>query len=165
MNRIVTLVVIAATFAATTLLACAGSRDARGEGLDTSTLPDDIKADYDVFARRCSKCHSLARPLNSGIDDDEFWVTYVARMRRQPGSGINQADSVVILRFLRYFSREQRRMKASGGSASDSSNAHVTPSDSGAPSASPDAPDASHAPGALGAPSAPAVSPAIDGGV
>ena len=131
MNRIAVGIVIAAMGAAASLLACAGSRDARGEGMDTASMPDDIKGDYEVFARRCSKCHSLARPLNSGIDDDEFWVNYVARMRLQPGSGINQADSFVILRFLRYFSREQRKSKANGGATPSSSKAHREPIDSG----------------------------------
>ncbi len=81
------------------------------EGLDVATLPPDSRADYAVFARRCSKCHSLARPLNSGITDDEAWRMYVARMRRQPGSGINDEDAVVILRFLHVYALEQRRRK------------------------------------------------------
>jgi hypothetical protein len=84
---------------------------ARGEGIDTSALPETVKGDYAVFAQRCSKCHSLARPLSSGIDDDDYWAMYVARMRRQPGSGISQEDTVVVLRFLHYFSEEQRRKK------------------------------------------------------
>jgi hypothetical protein len=83
----------------------------RSEGLDPSTLPSDVRADYSVFAQRCSKCHSLARPLNSGIDDDDYWVMYVARMRRQPASGISQEDTVPILRFLHFFSLEQRKKK------------------------------------------------------
>jgi hypothetical protein len=81
------------------------------EGLDVATLPPDSRADYAIFARRCSKCHSLARPLNSGITDDEAWRMYVARMRRQPGSGINDEDSAVILRFLHVYSLDQRRRK------------------------------------------------------
>jgi hypothetical protein len=81
------------------------------EGLDPTSLPEDVRPDYAVFAQRCSKCHSIARPLTSGIDDDEFWKEYVARMRRQPASGISEADSVVILRFLHYFSIEERRKK------------------------------------------------------
>jgi hypothetical protein len=84
---------------------------ARTEGIDPSTLPDTVRPDYDLFALRCSKCHSLARPLSSGIDDDDYWAIYVARMRRQPGSGISQEDTVGILRFLHYYSIEQRRKK------------------------------------------------------
>jgi hypothetical protein len=74
-------------------------------------LPPELHADYLVFAQRCSKCHSLARPLNSGIDSDEYWKLYVERMRRQPASGISVADTVPILRFLHAYSLEQRRKK------------------------------------------------------
>jgi len=91
---------------------CRGAGAHEPEGAETSSMPADVRADYDVFAQRCSKCHSLSRPLNSGIDDDEYWKAYVARMRRQPGSGISPQDEVVILRYLHYFSLEKRREKA-----------------------------------------------------
>jgi hypothetical protein len=86
---------------------CAGSHIDEPE----AALPADVKADYAVFALRCSKCHSLARPLNSGIDNDEYWKMYVERMRRQPASGISVADTVPILRFLHVFSIAERRRK------------------------------------------------------
>ncbi len=87
---------------ATVFLAChaAAPPPSAKEGLDPSALPEDLRADYVVFAQRCSKCHSLARPLNSGIVDDDYWDMYVARMRRQPGSGISEGDARVIPRFL-----------------------------------------------------------------
>jgi len=87
---------------------CSGSAT-RSEGLEPSILPAELRADYAVFAQRCSKCHSLARPLNSGISDENYWSLYVARMRRQPGSGISQEDAAPILRFLHYYSLEQLR--------------------------------------------------------
>ena len=61
-----------------------------------------------MFARKCSKCHSLARPLNAQIVDDEQWVNYVNRMRRQPGSAISPQDTVPILRFLHWYSFESK---------------------------------------------------------
>ncbi|HEY4103491.1 MAG TPA: hypothetical protein VGM44_06350 [Polyangiaceae bacterium] len=79
--------------------------------VDVASLPPDVRADYAVFAQRCSKCHSLARPLNSGIDNDEYWKLYVERMRRQPSSGISIPDTVPILRFLHFYSLEERRKK------------------------------------------------------
>ena len=81
------------------------------QSIDPQSLPEDVRADYAVFAQRCSKCHALSRPLNSGIVDDDYWAMYVARMRRQPASGISLEDSRVILRFLHYYSLEQRRKK------------------------------------------------------
>src|SRR6185436_19263699 len=95
---------------------CAGS-GMKSEGLDPSTLPGNVRADYAVFAHRCSKCHSLARPLSSGISDMDYWSMYVARMRRQPGSGITPDDAVVILRFLRYYSLEQQRKRSTPAGA------------------------------------------------
>lgn len=90
------------------------------DGLDFAQLPEVVRPDYALFARRCSKCHSLARPLGSGIVDDQVWIAYVNKMRRQPGSGISPQDTAPILRFLHYYSGEQRRIKrdhdeASGG--------------------------------------------------
>jgi len=125
----------------------------RTEGLDASKLPENVRADYEVFATKCSKCHSLARPLQAGITDDEQWVMYVKRMRRQPGSGISPHDEEVILRFLRYYAADLRRVQAekrSGGGASAPTPASAAPA---APAPSPAAP----------APAAPAPAPA-DGG-
>jgi hypothetical protein len=81
------------------------------DGLDVAQLPEVVRPDYQLFARRCSKCHSLARPLGSGITDDEVWIAYVNKMRRQPSSGISPQDATPILRFLHYYSSEQRRVK------------------------------------------------------
>jgi hypothetical protein len=103
--------ILAALGAGALLAGCAASLG-RGDGLDADRLPPEVRPDYALFAQRCSKCHSLARPLQSGIDDDDFWRRYVARMRQQPGSGISEEDSTVILRFLHYFSVEQRKKKA-----------------------------------------------------
>lgn len=90
----------------------------RTEGIDTATIPDDLRSDYQIFATRCSKCHSLARPLTSNITDDEQWVMYVNRMRRQPGSGISYEDQAHILRFLKWYAADLRRQaeeKRKGG--------------------------------------------------
>ena len=126
-----------ATVSAATLAALSGCSGwaARNEGLDVSTLPESVRSDYAVFAQRCSKCHSLARPLTSGIDDDAYWVMYVAKMRRQPESGISQEDTVEILRFLHYFSVEQKAKKG----APPPEPASSSPAPSAAPSALPGA--------------------------
>jgi hypothetical protein len=87
------------------LVACLGA--SRGEGLDVATLPVDMRADYEIFAQKCSKCHSLARPLQSGITDDGFWKDYFDRMRRQSGSGITAEDERPVLHFLHYYSMTQ----------------------------------------------------------
>ncbi len=103
---------LAAAVAAVLVIATASSACHHGEGLDVSKLPREVRADYDVFAHKCSKCHSLARPLTANISDDEQWVLYVNRMRRQPASGISSVDQEAILRFLRYYAADLRRIQA-----------------------------------------------------
>jgi hypothetical protein len=84
--------------------ACSGgAAQRRSDGLDVSHYPPEIQQAYQVFAFRCSRCHSLARPLNAQVTDNQHWVEYVARMRRQPGSGISRSNARVILKFLFYY--------------------------------------------------------------
>lgn len=112
--------------AALLAVGCRPSRD----GIDPATLPVEMRSDYEVFARRCSKCHSLARPLTSGITDNAQWVSYVTRMRMQPGSGITEGDQVVILRFLKFYSAEEVRKKAEANgiaTTTPSAGAQVAP--------------------------------------
>jgi hypothetical protein len=106
--------------------ACPGGYT-RSELLDPLPMPPSVREDYAVFSVRCSKCHSLARPLNSGIVDDEYWALYVARMRRQPGSGISEDDARVILRFLHWYSLDQRNKKGDAGGASDEAPTSAPP--------------------------------------
>lgn len=99
---------------ATAVVACStggGTIVRRGDGLEAQRLPPEVQGDYALFAQRCSKCHTLAKPLNTDVDDDA-WVAYVARMRRMPGSGISPNDAQGILRFLHFYSAAQRRAKA-----------------------------------------------------
>ena len=73
------------------------------EALDPTTMPESVRPDYRVFERRCSKCHSLARPLTSGITDQGRWEGYVVRMRRRcassslpcPSNSFNRSPSSV----------------------------------------------------------------------
>lgn len=95
------------------------------EGLDTTKMPDAIRADYDLFARKCSKCHSLARPLTANITDNEQWNLYVQRMRRQPASGISPDDATGILRFLHYYAADLRRIQAEKNGAAAPQNVPV----------------------------------------
>lgn len=81
------------------LLGCGGG----GAGLHPESLPTDLQTPYALFAARCSRCHTLSRPLNAPVHSTRHWELYVARMRRMPNSGINEADGREILRFLRYY--------------------------------------------------------------
>lgn len=80
----------------------------QGEGVNASAIPAEMRDEYALFAQRCSKCHSLARALNNGDHDEKYWARYVARMRRQPSSGIAPDDEPPILRYLNFHSAQLR---------------------------------------------------------
>lgn len=105
MSRIPELFAVALLASFASVIACSGNRT---EGMEQGKLPDDLRGDYAVFARKCSKCHSLARPLSATVESDQQWVNYVNRMRRQPGSAISPEDTVPILRFLHWYSFEAK---------------------------------------------------------
>lgn len=95
------------------ILGCAGAHSPRrGDRVVVSSYPQEIQQAYPVFAVRCSRCHTLARPLNAHITDPQHWVRYVTRMRRQPTSGINREDAEIILRFLLYYAHEEQLRQA-----------------------------------------------------
>ena len=105
-------VVLGALLGALLASGCFGPAGARG-GLSSeqiSTLPPEVSQAYEVFARRCSRCHSLARPLNAQVDDVEHWRRYVARMRRNPGSAITPDEADVILKFLSFYVNERKHL-------------------------------------------------------
>lgn len=91
-----------ATLCALVALGCGAYQ--RGEGLDVAVVPANLRDDYELFARRCSRCHSLSRPLNARVGDGQHWAQYVARMRRMPGSGIAPDDVPGLMRFLTWYS-------------------------------------------------------------
>lgn len=95
---------------------CANTQQTRrGDAVDVSGYPPEIQEAYSVFANRCSRCHTLARPLNARITDPQHWIRYVARMRLQPGSGIDARNGEIILRFLLYYHGNGRDQGASPG--------------------------------------------------
>jgi hypothetical protein len=67
-----------------------------------STYPEGMQADYVLFAKRCSKCHTLARPLNSRFVSQKFWARYVTEMWRRPASGMTHEEVRRIIDFLVY---------------------------------------------------------------
>jgi len=141
---------IAASVTAALHLGC--GRDAAvprdGDGLDVSKLPQQVREDYALFANRCSKCHSLARPLALASREvsDAFWERYVERMRRQPGSGISVDDEVPIRRFLHFYSRIERERQNGVEADAGSSLTAAPPSAPSAAVAPPAVPSASAQP-------------------
>lgn len=98
---------------ATGLLVLAGafgcSAWQRGDGVSVAAIPPEVRPDYELFASRCSRCHTLARPLEARVWTMHHWEAYVTRMRRQPGSGISLDDQPGILRFLAWYTANRGR--------------------------------------------------------
>jgi hypothetical protein len=89
--------------AALCVAACTTGRAGLRGGLrdeEVSALPPPVAESYQLFASRCSRCHTLARPLDARITDRAHWRAYVERMRKTPGSGISERDASEIMIFL-----------------------------------------------------------------
>ncbi len=69
--------------------------------VDVSEYSPEMQELYPLYARKCSKCHTLARSINSEYRGDD-WNRYVARMSRKPNSGISPGTGDKILSFLKY---------------------------------------------------------------
>ena len=83
--------------------------DAGPQTIDVSSYPQEMQQKYEIFAERCSKCHTLARPINSDYALEEEWSRYVKRMMRKPGSGIAPKDAKQIFEFLAYDSSIRKK--------------------------------------------------------
>lgn len=108
-------------------ISCAGSSVRSGDQIDVSGYPAEIRDAYRVFAVRCSRCHTLARPLNARIRDEQHWVRYVTRMRRNPSSGINSKDAEIILEFLLYYTKQVEAEEAEREAPPSEPNPSVEP--------------------------------------
>src|ERR1017187_5891799 len=74
-------------------------QDKGPDKIDVSAYPAPQQAAYKVFASKCSKCHTIARPINTMMKRDE-WERYVKRMMHKPNSGISDAQGKQIFEFL-----------------------------------------------------------------
>jgi len=70
--------------------------------INVSKYPPKMQSYYKLFAKKCSKCHTLARPINSKKATQKDWEAYIAKMRKKPNSGIGKAEADRILQFLVY---------------------------------------------------------------
>jgi len=72
-------------------------------------MPAAMQANYKLFASKCSKCHTIARPINTMMKRDE-WERYVKRMMHKPNSGISDNQGKQIFEFL-IFDQTERKDK------------------------------------------------------
>ena len=76
--------------------------------VELGDAPEEVRDDYQVFARRCTRCHSLSRSLTTTIREPRHWDLYIEKMRRIPGAGIPKSDVPALRRFVRYYSAKLR---------------------------------------------------------
>jgi hypothetical protein len=76
-------------------------QDKGPDKINVSSYPADQQKNYKVFADKCSKCHTIARPINTTMTKPE-WERYVKRMMHKPNSGINDNQGKTIYEFLAY---------------------------------------------------------------
>lgn len=81
-------------------------RDDGPDKINISSWPPAMQKRYPVFSAKCSKCHPLARSINSRFDSTE-WKRYMKKMIRRPNSGINEEQAADIYEFLKYYSSKQ----------------------------------------------------------
>src|SRR5674476_1437205 len=82
-------------------------QDKGPDKIDISTYPAEIQKDYKLFSSKCSKCHTIARPLNTMMSRDE-WERYVKRMMHKPNSGISDSQGKDIFAFLMHDQAERK---------------------------------------------------------
>ena len=97
------------------VFACTTGRSTMRGGLSNEQLakyPQNVQDSYKIFAARCSRCHTLSRPLGASITTHEHWEAYVKRMRHHAGSGISKKDGEKILVFLYHYADEKAAEEA-----------------------------------------------------
>lgn len=94
------------------LKAAAYPADLGPETVDVSGYPPKIRADYQVYARVCAQCHTLARANYSQHVERAWWRLYITRMRARAawkGSRLSRDETRAILDFLSHDSRARKR--------------------------------------------------------
>jgi len=78
--------------------------------IDVSKYPPDMQKKYALFTKKCSQCHTIARPINCDFALEEEWDRYIHRMMRKAGpSAIGADDGKQIFEFLVYDSKTRKK--------------------------------------------------------
>jgi len=78
----------------------------------TVAPPAEVADACALTARRCSRCHTIERVLQTNVTEPSAWEDYVHRMRLMPASGIPADEEAVITRCLTYRSFGDRGLAA-----------------------------------------------------
>ena len=86
------------------------------ETVDVSAYAPAKKRDYEIYARACSRCHTLARSINAPYVNRAWWEFYVASMRvraKFQGERLTKQEVRAVLDFLEYDSNQRKVARAS----------------------------------------------------
>ena len=78
--------------------------------IDVTAYPAKMQEAYKRFTNKCSRCHTVARPINSTFTPEE-WRKYVYKMMRKPGSGLNPKTAEQIIEFLIYDAQHREKKR------------------------------------------------------
>ena len=82
------------------------SYDLGPKEVDVTSYPKEQQENYKTFAKTCSQCHTLARPLNSPLVTHEDWRRYTRRMhgkaKMSAGTAIGTMAAKEAIEFLTY---------------------------------------------------------------
>ena len=113
MHKTIRTITIAALSMPLFLLAQSGNvtlpQDKGPDKINVSSYPAEQQKGYKVFTEKCSKCHTIARPINTAMTLPEC-SRYVKRMMHKPNSGISDSQGKAIYEFLAY-DQENRKDK------------------------------------------------------
>jgi hypothetical protein len=84
-------------------------QDKGPDKIDVSAYPPAQQKAYKLFREKCSKCHTIARPINTTMTREQ-WEMYVKRMMHKPNSGISNNQGKEIFEFLA-FDQQMRKDK------------------------------------------------------
>ncbi len=89
--------------------------------IDVTSYPKEQQENYKAFAKACSQCHTLARPINSPLITREDWRRYTRRMHAKAkistNAVIGAAAAKQEIEFLTYDAQVRKVKEAAGFSA------------------------------------------------
>lgn len=77
--------------------------------IDVSTYAKPLQKSYELFQKRCTQCHNLARAVNSDYALPDEWERYIKRMQRKPGSELVSKEAKEIYEFLVYDAAQRKQ--------------------------------------------------------
>lgn len=86
--------------------------------IDVTAYPVSQQENYALFVKKCSLCHTLARPINSPLVDASTWTRFVKRMhgknqaRSNGGPLLSGDEAKRVISFLTFDSRERKIKRA-----------------------------------------------------